>query len=49
MKYINEITVSILFILILIMFLDPIMILMPSQTVYFLMAGVVVLFSIFAG
>lgn len=49
MKYINEITVSVLFILILIMFLDPIMVLMPSQTVYFLMAGIIVLFGIFAG
>jgi len=45
----NEITISVLFVLLLLVFLDPIMVLMPSQTLYLAMAGAVVLFALFAG
>lgn len=49
MRFINEITVSVLFVLLLLFFLDPLMVLMPSQALYLLMAGAVVLFVLFAG
>lgn len=47
--FINEITVSILFIVLLAFFLDPLMVLMPPSALYPLMAGAVVLFVLFAG
>lgn len=49
MRFINEITVSILFVVLLIFFLDPLMVFMPSQALYLLMAGVIILFVLFAG
>ncbi|HEY4516699.1 MAG TPA: hypothetical protein VJG64_02030 [Candidatus Paceibacterota bacterium] len=45
----NEITISVLFLLILLAFLDPVMIFMPSPALYMAMAGMVILFAFFAG
>ena len=49
MRFINEITVSVLFVILLLFFLDPLMVLMPSQALYFLMVGAVLVFVLFAG
>ena len=50
MKHVfNEVTISILLVILLLFFLDPLMLLMPSHASYALMAGLVVVFVIFAG
>lgn len=49
MRIFNEITVSILFLLLLALFLDPLMIFMPSGFVYAVIVGAIVVFAAFAG
>jgi apolipoprotein N-acyltransferase len=45
----NEITLSIILIILTILFLDPFMVLMPSSLIYMLVGGMAIIFSVFAG
>lgn len=46
---INEITISIVFIIFVLLFLDPFMFWMPNSVVYMAIAGLIVLFALFVG
>jgi len=48
-KFFNEITISVAFLVLLILFLDPFMLWMPTSGVYMLIAGLIVVFALFAG
>ncbi len=45
----NEITISLIFVGLAILFLDPFMIVMPQTIIYFLLIVMTVLFTLFAG
>jgi len=48
MKFLNEITISIFFLILIVLFLDPLMVLMPHSLIYMALGGVVLLFALFA-
>jgi len=48
-KVINEISISIVLVLLVVLFLDPFMLWMPDTLIYMLVAALVVLFVVFAG
>ena len=45
----NEVSISIIFVILAVLFLDPFMLFMPHSFVYLLLAGFVVVFALFAG
>jgi len=48
-KFFNEITISVVFLLLIVLFFDPFMLWMPASGVYMLIAGLLVVFAIFTG
>ena len=48
-KLFNEITLSIILAALAVLFLDPFMIWMPTELVYMLIGGVIIIFTVFAG
>ncbi|PIT91236.1 hypothetical protein COU17_01250 [Candidatus Kaiserbacteria bacterium CG10_big_fil_rev_8_21_14_0_10_49_17] len=48
MKFINEISISVLFLLLIVLFLDPFMYLMSDSLVFMVLGALVVLFALFA-
>ena len=48
-KLFNEISFSIILIVLSVLFLDPFMLWMPTELVYMLVGGVIIVFSVFAG